>query len=446
MQECLERVLKRVRAAGAEGDVVALEGVSTTVRVRLGEVDLVSQSRDRGLGVRVFVGERSAVASTSDLSAESLESLVDATLGRASSTAAVAHAGLPEPALMGEADAPLALADGGGESITVDAAIQMAKDAESAALGVDPRLTQSSGAEMSWGTSTRTLGSTTGFMGSYVGTLHALGVTPVAEVDGELTRDSWSSVRRHAGDLASPAEVGRVAGERAIARVGASTPGTCRVPVVFDPRTAGRLASALASALNGYSVQRGQSFLQGRIGERVAASGFHLYDDPCLPRGLGSRPFDGEGLPSRRNSLIEDGVVQGYLLDTFIGRKLGQPSTHSASRGIAGAPTVATSNLCIAPGEASPEEIIGSVRDGLYVTELFGFGVNPTTGDISQGAAGLWIRDGKLDHGVQEITIAGELVSLFKSLEAIGNDPHPESTIRTPTLKFAEMTVGGAGG
>jgi PmbA protein len=446
MQECLEQVLGRVRDAGAEGDAVLVEGLSTTVQVRLGEVDLVKQSRERGLGLRVFVGERSAVASSSDLDPVSLEGLVEATLGRARSTAAVEHAGLPDMSSMGSVGAALELGDGGRDAPTVDEAIRMVQVAEEAALAVDPRLKQSSGAKIDWGTSARTYGTTSGFMGSYTGSFYALGVTPVAEVDGQLTRDSWSSVRRHVADLASPEEVGRVAGERTVSRVGAEIPGTCRVPVVFDPRTSGRLATALANALNGYAVQRGQSFLRDRVGERVAAPGFHLYDDPCLPRGLGSRPFDGEGLPSRRNALIEDGVVQGYLLDTFIGRKLGQPSTHSASRGIAGAPTVATTNLCIEPGDASPEEIIGSVRDGLYVTDLFGFGVNPTTGDISQGAAGLWIQDGKLAHPVHEITIAGHLITLFESLEVIGNDPHLESPLRTPTLKFQEMTVGGSGG
>ncbi len=445
MQESLEHVLARVRAAGAEGDAVALEGVSTTVRVRLGEVDLVSQSRDRGIGVRVFHGERSAVASTSDLQFSALDELVDATMGRAQSTAAVEHAGLPDVALMGGGPEGLAL-EGAGENLSVEDAIQMARAAEESALAVDPRLTQSSGAEVSWGQSTRTFGTSTGFQAAYTGSMHSLRVTPVADVGGELTRDSWASVRRHAGDLATPEEVGRIAGERTASRIGATTAETCRVPVVFDPRAAGRLAVALANALNGYSVQRGQSFLKDRIGERIAVPGFHLFDDPLLERGLGSRPFDGEGLPSRRNALIEDGVIQNYLLDTFMGRKLGLPSTHAARRGIAGAPTAGTTNLCIAPGSASPDEIIGSVQDGLYVTEMFGFGVNPTTGDISQGAAGLWIREGRISHPVQEITIAGHLLSLFESLEAIGNDPHPESTIRTPTLKFGEMTVGGGQG
>jgi PmbA protein len=248
---------------------------------------------------------------------------------------------------------------------------------------------------------------------------------------------------RFRGDLLSPEEVGETAAQRTLSRLGATVPKTTQVPVVFSPMMGGRIMGAVSNALNGYSLVNKASFLLDSLGESVGSELVTLTDDATIDRGLGSRPFDGEGLPARKNVLLEKGVVKSYLLDSYTGRKLGMPSTHNASRSLQSSPSVSPSNLCLAPGNHGPDEIISTVTDGLYVTELFGFGVNGITGDYSQGAAGFWIREGKIAEPVHEFTIAGNLKTILKSIDMVGNDPHLQSSVRCPTFKVAELMVAG---
>ncbi|MFA5028950.1 MAG: metallopeptidase TldD-related protein, partial [Candidatus Methylomirabilota bacterium] len=251
------------------------------------------------------------------------------------------------------------------------------------------------------------------------------------------------TVGRRLGDLQPPEEVGREAARRALRRLGARRVATARVPVVFDPEMAAGLLRSLGGAVSGGAIYREASFLAGKLGTRVASPLLSVVDDGRMPGGLGSRPFDGEGLPTRRTVVIRDGILQSYLLDTYSGRKLGMASTGNASRGFASPPTAGPTNVCILPGPHAPEEIIRSVARGLYVTELIGFGVNLVTGDYSRGAAGLWIEQGELAYPVEEITIAGNLGEMLERIEMVGDDLAWRGTIASPTLKIAEMTVAG---
>jgi PmbA protein len=258
-----------------------------------------------------------------------------------------------------------------------------------------------------------------------------------------MQRDYWYSSHRKFKKLESPAVVGQKAAERTLRRLGARRAKTQEAPIVFDPQMAASLLRHLASAISGSALYRKTSFLLGKLGEKITTSGIWVDDDALMPSALGSKPFDGEGLPTRRTPIIEDGVLTSYLLDTYSARKLGMQSTGSASRSFSDAPSASTTNFFLKPGTTPPEEIIRSVRSGVYVTELSGFGVNPVTGDYSRGAVGMWIENGELTYPVEEITIAGNLLEMFKQIEVVGNDLDLRSTVAAPTLKIARMTIAG---
>jgi PmbA protein len=259
-----------------------------------------------------------------------------------------------------------------------------------------------------------------------------------------MQNDYWYSTGRKLASLQTPAAVGQEAARRALRRLGARQVPTQKVPVVFDPSTAAALLGHLFSAISGSAIYRGASFLLDQLGQRIAPESVTVYDDGTLMGALGSRPFDGEGLPTRRNTVVEGGVLHSYLLDTYTARKLGMRSTGNAARGVGDAPSVSPTNFYLVPGTATPEEIIASVPQGLYVTSLIGFGVNQVTGDYSRGAAGMWIEGGELAYPVEEITIASNLRQMLANIEMIGNDLDMRRTITAPTLKISEMTVAGA--
>ena len=258
-----------------------------------------------------------------------------------------------------------------------------------------------------------------------------------------MQRDYWFSAARQLDRLQAPATIGREAARRALRRLGARQVATQKVPVVFDPATASGLLGHLCTAVSGSALYRGVSFLLGQLGERIAPEGFTVYDDGTLPAALGSKPFDGEGLPTRHTTVVEQGVLRSYLLDTYTARRLGLRSTGNAARSAGEPPSVSPTNFYLVPGPYTPEEIIASVRCGLYVTELIGFGVNQITGDYSRGAAGLWIENGELTHAVEEVTIAGNLRQILANVEMIGNDLDLRRKVTAPTLKIGEMTVAG---
>jgi len=439
----LGELLNRAKARGAtETDAFLVTEQYAAVQVRLGEPEAVTHAREHRLSLRVFVGKAAASASTSDLSAGSLERLVDEATSLARVTAEDPLTGLPDPAELVTVVPDLDLSDPEGHRISVEEKLALVARAEAAALEADPRITNSEGAEFFERQAEYAYATSHGFTGAYRTSSFSLTVSPVATAGSEMQRESWYSLARKRQRLDPPEEVGRIAARRALRRLGARQVKTVEAPVIFEPETAASLVRAIAAAAAGPALYRGASFLLNRLGKRIASSVVSIIDDGTLPAGLGSRPFDGEGLLTRRTVLVHEGVLESYLLDTYSGRKLSFPSTHHAARDGNGV-TVATTNLYMAPGTASPEELIASVKSGLYVTELIGFGVDMVTGDYSRGAVGLWIKDGQLADPVEEVTVAGNLLEMFQTIDGVGNDLVLRSRTSAPTVRVARMVVAG---
>jgi PmbA protein len=431
------------RAGATEADVVVADGENLSVQVRLGAVDRLSKAREKRLGLRVFVGKRSATTSTSDFSLGSLQRLVTETCTLAKAVVEDPVSGLPDADRMAKEQPDLDLYD--DTKLDTERQIELAKRAEAAAMATDERITNSEGSDFdsSWGRVV--LASSHGFVGTYRSSSYSLAVSPVAvdSVSGAMQRDAWYDVQRKFSKLDSPEAIGIEAARRTVRRLGARKIGTKRVPVVFDRETAGNLVGNLCSAASGYALYKGASFLAGQLGKPLAPEGITVYDEGRMIGGLGSRPFDGEGLPTRTNTIVDNGVLTSYLLDTYSGKKLGLPSTGNASRSVGESPSVGPTNFYLVPGARSAEDIIRSVKDGLFVTELIGFGINMVTGDYSRGAGGFWIENGELAYPVEEITIAGNLKQMFKDIESVGSDLVFRGRIASPTLKIAEMMVAG---
>jgi PmbA protein len=441
--EVLVDVLKRAVAHGA----TAADGFLVNERhfsglVRLGQVDTVTYADDRRLSLRVFVGQASAAASTSDLSRESLERVVDEATALARITSADPHAGLPDPAALIDGLPDLDLDDPGGHDLAPEDKLELARRAEAAALAESPEITNSEGAEFFDRQARYAYATSHGFERAYSTSSFGITASPVASRGGEMQRDTWHSMTRKRARLDPPEAIGRIAARRAVRRLGARKVKTTEVPVIFDPENAASLLRAIAGAASGPSLYRRASFLLDRLGSRVGAPNMTLVDDGTIAGALGSRPFDGEGLPTRRTVLVRDGILESYLLDSYSGRKLGMASTHHAVRDGSGV-SVSTSNLMLLPGTADPKALISSVKNGFYVTELIGFGVNGVTGDYSRGAAGFWIEDGELAYPVAEVTVAGNLLAMFEAMEGIGNDLVLRDRTASPTLLIGRMVVAG---
>src|SRR5262245_997054 len=391
-QDLARDILDKAKAKGAsQGDLVMAESDSFFVTVRMGEVEKVSQAGEKRLGLRLFFGNSSASASTSDISKDSIERLVDDTARMAKVTAQDPHGGLPEAAALARDLPQLDLLDESGRVISVDEKIQMALATEKHALAFDSRITNSEGAEFSNQYGRVIYASSHGFSGEYSGSTFGHSVSPVAAQDGSMQRDYWYSSNRKFAKLENSKSVGEKAAQRVLRRLGARKVKTCEVPVVFDPEMAASLLRNLASGLSGYSLYKGASFLMGKLGSQIGSHLLSVIDDATIPGALGSRPFDGEGLATRKKTVVERGELKSYLLDTYSGKKLGMASTGNASRSVGDPPGVSAANFYLVPGNDSPTAIIGSVASGLFVTEMIGFGVNMVTGDYSRGAAGLWI-------------------------------------------------------
>jgi PmbA protein len=434
-------ILSKAKAKGAtQGDVVMAESESFFVTVRMGEVEKISQAGEKRLGLRLFFGNSSASASTSDISQRSIEKLVDDTARMAKITAQDPHGGLPDRSALAREVPDLDLIDESARSVSVDERIQLALETEKSALNYDPQITNSEGAEFSNQFGRVIYVSSQGFSGEYSGSTFGESVSPVASRNGSMQRDYWYSSNRKFGRLESPRSIGIKAAQRALRRLGARKVKTCEVPVIFDPEMAGSLLRNLASALSGYALYKGASFLLGKLGAKIGSELLTVIDDGTIPGALGSRPFDGEGLPVRKKIIVEGGELKSYLLD---GKKLGMASTGNASRSVGEPPGVASANFYLTPGQKTPEEIINTVKSGLYVTELIGFGVNMVTGDYSRGAAGLWIENGEIAYPVEEITIAGNLKEMFQNIEVVGNDLELRGRIASPTIRISRMTVAG---
>ena len=442
-------VAQAMKAGASDAEAVVREGDEFSVNVRMGQVETLKESGSRGLGLRVFLGKGSASASTSDLTAEGIRQLVDGAMALAKVTEEDPFTGLAEAEEFGSTGGDLHLYFEDVYSLSGEERIEWAKRAEAAALSADPRITNSDGGSFDAATGRKVLANSRGFAGSYRTSYAGVSAAPLAmDVNGQMQRDGWWSSARRIGDLESPEAIGAEAARRTLRRLGARRVPTQSVPIVFAAEVSRSLIGSVFEAASGDAIWRSASFLAGKLGETIADSSITIVDDnlmllPTGAGGFGTSPFDGEGLPSQRTLVVEQGVLRNYLLNTYTARKLGMKSTHNASRGLAGTPGVGAGNLYLEPGRMTPEQILGDVKAGLYVTSLMGFGVNTVTGDYSRGATGLWIENGQLTHAVEEVTIAGNLGAMLRNVTAIGNDLVFRGAVAAPTLRIDGMTIAG---
>ena len=438
--DLLEGLLAAAKSAGADAaDAVMVGGTSLAVQRRLGRTEQLERSESQDLGLRVFVGRRSAIVSSSSIDPAGFARLAEQAVAMARVVPEDPFAGL-EPARAADPAGPLDLVDPAEPD--AEALLARAAAAEEAALAV-PGITNSEGAEAGYGRAEIALATSNGFAGAYSRTSHSVSATALAGSGVAMQRDYDYSSTVFLANLEDPEEIGRSAARRALARMNPVRPATAKLPVVYDPRVASSLLGHFSGAINGASVARGTSFLKDKLGQRIFAAGVSIHDDPRRVRGLRSRPFDGEGTPTATRALVADGVLQSWLLDGRSARQLGLASLGHAARGTGGPPSPSASNLFMAAGSLSPAELMADIRLGLYVTELIGMGVNGLTGDYSRGAAGFMIRDGQIAEPVAEITIAGHLLEMFSSLTP-ANDLRFRRGTDAPTVRVEGMTMAGA--
>jgi PmbA protein len=444
LEDLASQVVELAKSGGASGvECTVSEGDNFSASIRMGEVESLKEAGARGAGVRVMVGKHTGSAYTSDLTPDGIQHMVNSALELAKITTEDPHAGLPDASELGRIDTDLQLFSESVPELAASTKIEWAKRAEAAALAADPRITNSEGASCDTHVGTSVFANSLGFLGSYRSSSCSISAVPVAKQNGSMERDFWFSVSRSADGLESPEEVGRRAAERALRRLGARKVPTQKVPVIFEARVARTLLDHIFDAVSGDSVYRGETFLDGKLGQKIASEKLTVIDDATIPRLFGSSPFDDEGVPSRRTVVIENGVLQSWLLNSYTARKLGMRTTGNASRGITGNAGVGHGNFYIPNGAIAPADIVKSLKSALYVTELIGFGVNIVTGDYSRGAAGLWIENGEFTHPVSEVTIASTLPEMLANLEAIGSDLEFRGALASPALLISEMTISG---
>ncbi len=444
-----DRILKMTLERGGAGliaECVLRSGAELSAKVRKGEPELVEEAGTRSAGMRVIKDRRVASTSTSDLTEAGIERFVSDAIELVELSQEDPFAGPADPSLLCDPSrAPdLDLYDPAGGAVDAARAIVLAREGEAAAFAFDPRITNSEGATFgrTAGGSATVLSS--GFRATSKGSYQSLSVVPVAADEGGKNRRGYHwTARRHLAELDAPADVGREAARRTLRKLGARTVGSCEVPVVFDPDSARSLLGMLAGCVMGSSIWRKSSYLVGREGTRIASDLVTVIDDPLIPRAPGSRPYDGEGLASRKNLVVEKGVLKTFLCDSYSARKLGRASTASASRGGGAGVGPSTSNFVLQPGTDSNEAIVKATPRGLYVTEMMGFGFNAVTGDFSRGAAGFWIENGELTYPVSEVTISLNVDDLWQRIDAVGSDLDLRTATAAPTLRVAKMTIAG---
>jgi PmbA protein len=444
-----DRILRMTLERGGRGliaECVLRSGAELSAKVRKGEPELVEEAGTRSAGMRVIQDRRVASTSTSDLTEAGIERFVADAIELVGLSQEDPFAGPADPKLLCDPSlAPaLDLYDPAGGAVDAARAIALAREGEAAAFAFDPRITNSEGATFGRTAGGSAIVLSSGFRATSKGSYQSLNVVPVAADEGGKNRRGYHwTARRHLAELEPPAEVGREAARRTLRKLGARTVSTCQVPVVFDPDAARSILGMLAGCVMGSAIWRKSSYLVGREGTRVASDLVSVVDDPLILRAPGSRPFDGEGLASRKNVVVEKGILRTYLCDSYSARKLGRESTASASRGGGAGVGPSTSNFVLQPGKDSNEAIVKGTRSGLYVTEMMGFGFNAVTGDFSRGAAGFWIEGGELTYPVSELTISLNVDELWQSIDAIGSDLDLRTATAAPTLRVAKMTVAG---
>jgi PmbA protein len=440
-------VVERATVAGADvAEVSVHSGSHLSVKVRMREPELVEEAGSRALGLRVMVGQRVASTHTSDLSPSGQSTLIEDAMELARLSEADEFAGPPDPSELSSSSEWPALDtfDEAVSGVAADEVLERALRGEQAAFELDPRITNSEGASFTRATGVSALVTSGGFAGSDKGTYASIVVNPIADDEGGKKRSGyyWSASRYYA-DLEDSDEVGREAARRTLAQLGATKLPTQELPVIFDRDAARSIVGLLAGCVLGGSIWRKSSYLVDRVGSKVASELVDIVDDPLLSRAPGSRGFDGEGLLSRRNVVVEGGVLKTYLMDTYSARKLGLKSTASASRSPAGGISSSTSNLVLQSGSQSREELIADTKHGLYVTRMMGFGFNGVTGDFSRGASGFLIQDGELTDPVSEVTISLNPDQILQRIDAVANDLEYRTAITSPTFRVSAMTLAG---
>jgi PmbA protein len=433
-------IAKAKRLGADAADAVVFDSISSGVSYRLGKLEEVERSESSDLGLRVFIGKKQAAVSSTDLSVQALDQLAERAVAMARTTPEDPYCGLAARELLAKKWPELDLEDKLEPSS--ERLVELARNCEGAAREVEG-ITNSEGASAGWGRGAVALATSEGFAGSYASTSVSVSVSVLAGEGTGMERDYEFSSAHHVADLADPQKVGREAAMRTLRRLNPRKVKSQAVPVVYDPRVSNSIVGHLAGAINGVSIARGTSFLKSKMGQRVFPEGTRIVDDPHLVRGVRSKPFDGEGVANRAMNLVEDGVLKTWLLDSASARQLGLTSTGHAARGTGGPPSPSTSNLYLVPGKETPEQLIADIKEGFYVTELIGMGVNGVTGDYSRGASGFWIENGKITYAVSEVTIAGNLNDIFAKIRP-ANDLIFKYGTNAPTLRIEGMTVAGS--
>jgi PmbA protein len=437
----LEVAVKAAKAAGADAaDALIGRNLSLSVGERLGKLEKLQRSEDQDMGLRVLVGKRQAIVSTSDFKKEALVELAERAVAMAKAVPEDPYCGLADPSEIAKNYPKLDVLDPTEPSeaeLTV-----LVREAEAAARGV-PGVSNSEGAEAGWGRSEFAMMASNGFYGGYARSHSGLSVSVLAGDGTGMERDYDYSSTVYFADLEKAAKLGKSAGEKAVRRLNPKKVPTDKVPIVFDPRVSASIVGHLLGAINGASIARGTSFLKDQLGQQVFADGIEIIEDPHRPRGLASRPFDGEGLPTQRRVLIDNGILTTWILDSRSARQLGMKSTGNAQRGTSAPPSPGTSNVHMAKGRISRDALLKGVERGFYVTEMIGSSVNGVTGDYSRGASGFWIEKGELTFPVSEVTIAGNLKEMFKAVTPADDLIFRYGT-NAPTLRIDGMTLAGA--
>jgi len=435
-----EGLLAAARQAGADAaDVIAVTGRSLSVSCRLGKIEETDRAEGDDLGLRVFVGKRQAVVSSNRRDPGEFAELADRAVAMARAAPEDPYCGLADPKRLASDWAAPDILD--PREVTADDLAALALASEEAGRSVSG-ITNSDGASASWSLAGIALATSDGFRGGYSGSSFSVSCSLVAGEGTAMERDYEYETRTHLADLPAAGEIGKKAGERTVKRLGARKPASCQAPVIYEPRIAASLVGHLLGAVSGSAIARGTSFLKDKRGKRIFKEGIAIIDDPLRPRGLRSRPFDAEGVACAPLNLVADGVLESWLLDSATARELDLATTGHARRGVAGPPAPGPTNCHLAAGTASPDELIKSVEQGLYVTELIGFGVNAVTGDYSRGAAGFWIEKGELAYPVSEVTIAGNLNDIFAGLTP-ADDLVFKRAVNAPTVLVERMTIAG---
>ena len=440
MLNLLEDLLAKAKAKGADAaDAVHIESQSLAVAQRLGNPEKLERSESADIGLRALVGKRQAIVSSSDSSPEALEELVDRVVAMAKAVPDDPYCGIADPDQLATKIIDVDSFD--PSEPTAETLVDWANRAEEAARSV-PGITNSEGAEAGWGQANVSVAATNGFAQTYSGSHYSLSASVLAGKGTGMERDYDYTGAVYAEDMMSPEEIGRNAGEKTIRRLNPQKAETAQVPVIYDPRVSRGIVGHLANAINGSSIARDTSFLKEKMNEAIFASNITIYDDPHRPRGLRSKPFDGEGVANQKRKIIDEGVLTTWIMDLRSSRQLGLKTTGHASRGTGSPPSPSATNVYLEPGSQTPTELMSDIKNGLYITELIGMGINGLTGDYSRGASGFWIENGELTYPVSEITIAGNLKDMFLNLTP-GNDLEFRYGVDAPTLRIDGMTLAG---